>query len=244
MGAKCLKVRFILAFALFYGYAYLKRGFVYVFSYLAEPLALMFLLYMINHRFLPYGVLGGLITMIMGIGINSIGDYVYLRNEIKMQDLLVASDVDPSDYILGLTMANLIFSSPGLIGYIILSLVLKVLNGISLALVLLICLMLLFTASFLAFTLSSFIPQTRYSWGIATILFIAFTILPPVYYPYSLLPTYVLYLLSIIPATPASVISQGIADLQKFNPIFLLILVTEVAIFYIISVKVSRWRSS
>lgn len=239
-----MKVRFILAFALFYGYTYLKRGFVYVFSYLAEPLALMFLLYMINHQFLPYGVLGGLITMITGNGINSIGDYVYLRNEIKLQDLLVASEVGPSDYILGLTIANLIFSSPGLTGYVILSLVLKVLNYVTLALVLLISLLLLFTASFLAFTLSSFIPQTRYSWGIATILFIAFTILPPVYYPYSLLPTYVLYLLSIIPTTPASIISQGISGLQKFNPMFVLILTTEAALLYIISIKVSRWRSS
>ncbi len=243
MRVRILNLKFIIAFAMFYGYTYLKRGFVYVFSYLAEPLALMFLLYMINHRYLPYGVLGGLVTMIMGISINSIGDYVYLRNEIKLQDLLVASQVGPTDYILGLTFANLIFSSPGIFGYIVLNLALRVVNIVSLVFIILLSLLLLFTGSFLAFMIASFIPQTRYSWGVATILFIALTILPPVYYPYTLLPTNVIYALSIIPTTPTSIIAQGLAGLQELNIKYLIPLLVEFIVFYLISVKVSRWRS-
>ena len=49
----------------------------------------------------------------------SVADAAFLRIQLRIQDLFVASSITPTDYILGLTLSYIIFSMPGLVLYAI-----------------------------------------------------------------------------------------------------------------------------
>ncbi|MEM0165293.1 MAG: ABC transporter permease, partial [Saccharolobus sp.] len=46
---RLLKTKFLLAFTIFYGYSSIRRGFIYVLTYLSIPIAELFLIYIITH---------------------------------------------------------------------------------------------------------------------------------------------------------------------------------------------------
>ncbi|WP_369611050.1 ABC transporter permease [Sulfurisphaera javensis] len=238
------KIDFLLAFIRFYGISSIRRGFIYVLTYMAIPLAELFLIYMISHgTFLGFGIVGGLITVIASNGLSSTADFAYLRLEIKLQDLLVASEVSPNDYILGLMLSNLVYSLPGVIVYVILSLLFKVFNP----LVLVVMILLLFNTSAIGFFISTLIPHMRYSWGIGGLLSTFLSIIPPIFYPYYLLPKIAFYILYLLPTTLSAIIAQESVGLVSINNDLLvfswILLILETVAFYYVSLRFSRWRS-
>lgn len=211
---------------------------------MAIPLAELFLIYMISHgTFLGFGIVGGLITVIASNGLSSTADFAYLRLEIKLQDLLVASEVSPNDYILGLMLSNLVYSLPGVIVYVILSLLFKVFNP----LVLVVMILLLFNTSAIGFFISTLIPHMRYSWGIGGLLSTFLSIIPPIFYPYYLLPKIAFYILYLLPTTLSAIIAQESVGLVSINNDLLvfswILLILETVAFYYVSLRFSRWRS-
>ena len=86
------RLRFVAAFTWFYGYSSMRRGPWFVLSYLSLPLSLLFFIYVISHgQYLDYGILGGLLGIMSGNALTSIGDFVFLKTQLKLQDLLVAT---------------------------------------------------------------------------------------------------------------------------------------------------------
>ncbi|TRM86087.1 daunorubicin ABC transporter ATP-binding protein, partial [Sulfolobus sp. C3] len=168
---RVLKSKFLFAFTIFYGYSSIKRGFIYVLTYLSIPLAELFLIYIITHgTFVKFAIIGGLISVMANNGFSSIGDFVFLRLESRLQDLLVATQIGPSDYIIGLMLANLLYTLPGIALYVILSIVYKVINLMNFFPLLVTMILLLFTTSSIGFFLASLVPHTRYGWGLAGLL--------------------------------------------------------------------------
>lgn len=247
MVVKVLKTKYILAFTIFYGYSSIKRGFVYVLTYLSIPLAELFLIYIITHGvFVRFAIVGGLISVIANNGFSSIGDFVFLRLESRLQDLLVATEIGPSDYILGLMIANLLYSSPGIILYIILALIYHILTLVNFFPLIIVMMLLLFTTSAIGFFLASLVPHTRYGWGLAGLLSSVLTIIPPVFYPYTFLPKSIYLIMLPIPTTSAAILMQGFSNLinvsRKTFIVSFLILFIESIIFFYLSVRFSRWR--
>ncbi|WP_221287667.1 ABC transporter permease [Stygiolobus caldivivus] len=241
-----LKIKFILAFARFYGYAPLTRGAVYVFSYLTVPLAELFLIYIITKgAFVKFAIAGGLITVIATNGLSFIADFAFLRLELKLQDLLVATEISAGDYILALTVSNLIYSSPGIITYLVLAFIYHLLNITNFVPALFVLLLLLLNTSALGFFIGSLIPHVRYSWGIGSIMGTLLTILPPVFYPYYLLPNTIFETVYPLPTTLASLLIQNLTGLISTKLVVqsLILLVIETALFYYLSIKFSRWVS-
>ncbi|MEM3515270.1 MAG: ABC transporter permease [Saccharolobus sp.] len=244
---RLLKTKFLLAFTIFYGYSSIRRGFIYVLTYLSIPIAELFLIYIITHgELVKFAIVGGLISVMANNGFSSIGDFVFLRLESRLQDLLVATQIGPADYILGLMLSNLLYSFPGIILYIILALVYKVLNLINFIPLLLTMVLLLFTTSSIGFFLASLVPHTRYGWGLAGLLSSILTIIPPVFYPYTILPKTIYLSILPIPTTAAAIFSQGITNLvyvsQKMLIVSFLVLLIEAIVFFYLSVRFSRWR--
>ncbi|ABP94526.1 MULTISPECIES: ABC transporter permease [Metallosphaera] len=238
-----MNLRYVLAFAWFYGYSFLKRGYTYVFSYLITPLSILFLVYVLSRgALLQYAVVGGLISVVATNSVVSLSDVVMLRKEMKLQDMLVATRIGPAEYMLGLATANLIFSSVGMIVYVILGLILHVFSITSALISFLIACYLNYSMTGLAFIIGTFVPYTRHSWAISGVLGTVFTIIPPIYYPYSELHGIVAYLSLVIPSSPASVITQGVTGLTNFNVIALLLFLVEGPLFVLLAMKTSRWR--
>jgi len=213
-----------------------------VLGYLASPLALLFLIYIVSRgALLDFAIIGGLLSVVAENGLISLTDFAFLRMELHLQDLLVTTEIGPQEYILGLVLSNLVFSLPGIILYVFLSIFEGILNVISLAEILGISLILLISTSGLGFLIASYLPHVRYSWGIASILPVLFITIPPLFYPYSVLKGWEVYVLSLIPTTSAAILAQGAAGLGEEDLLFLIPLFLETIIFYLLSIKKSRW---
>jgi len=238
------RIDFYLSFIKFYGISSIRRGLIYVLTFIVTPLAELFLIYMISHgAFLGLGVVGGLLTMITSIGLSSISDFTYFRLGTKIQDLLVASEVSPNDYILALMLSNLVYSLPGIIVYLILAVIFHVFNP----LMLIVLLLLLINTSAIGFFIGTLVPHMRYSWGVGSLLSTFLTIIPPVFYPYYFLPKVVFLATLPLPTTLSALIVQDESGLISVSNTLLtfswILLVIETLIFYYLSVKFSRWRS-
>ena len=241
-----LKIRFILAFAKFYGYSSLTRGSVYVISYVLLPLAELFLIYVITKgEFVDFAIIGGLITVIASNGLSFVADFAFLRLELKLQDLLVATEVSASDYILALTLSNLIYSFPGILAYFLLAFIYHLLNLANVLPVLAVLLLLLINTSAIGFFIGSLIPHVRYSWGIGSIIGTILTILPPVFYPYYLIPHEMFEIVYPLPTTLASLVVQQLTGLIRTNLVTesVILLLVETVVFFYLSVRFSRWVS-
>lgn len=240
-----MKIKFILAFAWFYGYSSVKRAPVYILAYLSLPISLLFFIYVISKgELISYGILGGLISIIVENSISLIGDFAFMKRELKIQDLLVATEISPLDYMMGLTLGNLIFSLPGLFIYVTLGFLFHVFTALELLIVIPVLIILLLSTTSLSITLASLIKHTRHSWGVSTVMTLILTILPPLYYPYAVLPSWALDLLYLSPATPASVFLQGFLGMQDFSIFPLLIFLVESAILLVLPFTVLKWRES
>jgi len=236
------RLRFVAAFTWFYGYSSMKRGLYFVLSYLSFPLSLLFFIYVISHgQDLDYGLLGGLLGIMSGNSLTSIGDFVFLRAQLKIQDLLVASDVRPEDYVMALAAGNLVYSSPGLLLYLVLGFLLGLFNLQNVWLFLVLMLGLALTSTSLAVLVASRISHVRNVWGISSLLSVVLTLLPPLYYPYWVLPKFALYILMVSPSTPVSVLCQWYFGLGGFSFLSLVVFVIEIIVYPLLGLKLIRW---
>jgi ABC-2 type transport system permease protein len=239
------RIRFIITFAWFYGYTSLKRGYVYVATYMITPLSVLFLIYVISRgALLPYAILGGLLSIITMNSLSLVADVTFLRLELKLQDLLISTHVKALDYLIGHILSNLIFSMPGIMVYILLGTLYGMFNAFRIIWLILVLTPLLISSSALAFFISTFIPHVRHSWGVASFLSIVFTIIPPLYYPAYAIPVIFLYPLLISPSTPASLVLQSAFGLYETDIILNYVtLIVETSIYVLLALKFSRWRS-
>ncbi len=240
-----MNLRFILTFAWYYGFRTIGRGPSYVVASMSAPLTLLFLVFILSHgSLLGYAIVGGFLTLIANVTLQSSGDAAFLRIQLRIQDLFVASSMSSTDYMIGLTLSYLVFSSPGIILYTILGIALGVFVPYGVA-VLAICLLLLLVGTAaISFIISGAVAHVRNVWGIAGILSVVMTILPPTFYPYTYIPSYALYGLSLSPVTPAAVLVQGYMGLAPVMPVMWVVLILDVIGYYLLARIMTKWRES
>lgn len=241
-----MNLKFTFLWAWYYGFRTIRRGASYVIASLSSPLTLLFLIYIITDgRLIQFAIIGGFIGLVATVALSSAGDAAFMRLQLRIQDLYVASRVDPSDYMVGLTLSYLIFSFPGIVLYVIFGLadhLFTLYNSLILAFVLIV---LVIATSSISFIISGLIKHVRNVWGIAGILSVVMTVLPPTFYPYTYILNIsprVLDLLFISPATPAAVIAQGAFGLAPFYWPAVYVLVLETAVYFIMARALTRWR--
>ena len=203
----------------------------------------MFFIYIVSRgHLIQYAILGVIISIITGNALTAIGDTSFFKLELKLQELLIAADVTPIEYLLGMGLGNLLYSLPGLLLYIILGFVYNVINLIFLGLIILISIIVMIAATSLAYMTGSRVSHMRNSWGVGSFLSVILTMLPPLYYPYTFLPKYAIIPLMISPATPASILLQIFMVKSSLNYELLLILLFETLIYLFLALKVGKWE--
>ncbi len=238
-----MNLRFILAMGWYYGFKTITRGYSYVIASLIMPFTLLFLIFMISQgKLVEYAILGGFISIIAFNGLGSAGDAAFFRLQLKIQDLFVASKIGPFDYMLGLMLSFFVFSIPGLGIYVILGILYHLFTFLNALILLILLMMLTLSTAGISFIIASKIGHIRNVWGIVSILSTVMTVLPPTFYPYTLIPLPFLYLLSISPATPIAVIAQGVFNLSPFRPEMVFIMIIETVVFISLAIYFTRWR--
>jgi ABC-2 type transport system permease protein len=189
---------------------------------------------------------GGFIMSMFQSGMSLQGDLSHLKNDFKLQDMVVSSPTSPGAYVTGMALAEIIYSIPALVVLTILAAI-YIHPGAFEALELLGVFLLMFLGSVaLGFTLSTFSSDIVQSFAFSRLISTLFSTLPPVYYPITYIPLPFRYVAYLSPTTYAGEIAQSATGLLQLSE-------TEVALAWVVLVAVSvsllvialkkaRWR--
>jgi ABC-2 type transport system permease protein len=189
---------------------------------------------------------GGFIMSMFQSGMSLQGDLSHLKNDFKLQDMVVSSPTSPGAYVTGMALAEIIYSIPALVVLTVLAAI-YIHPGAPEALELLGVLLLMFLGSVaLGFTLSTFSSDIVQSFAFSRLISTLFSTLPPVYYPITYIPLPFRYAAYLSPTTYAGEIAQSTTGLLQLSETEVAlawgILVAVSASLLLIALKKARWR--
>jgi ABC-2 type transport system permease protein len=215
----------------------------FVFS---TPFTLLFILYVASGgTALPYGLAGALTMVTTELGLFVGTDLASYKIQNRFQDVVVASPVSPFTYMFGVALSELFFGAPALV--VVFALIAW--HGATASALLTsvgVVILLWVTTTSMGFFFSAFAPNTQNAFIINGFITTLLSVLPPVYYPISVLPGYLVPLAQILPTTDASALFQGAIGLgYSVQPAtsFAVLLGATFVMLLLVSFKI-RWRES
>jgi ABC-2 type transport system permease protein len=207
---------------------------------------LLVVTFVTNGNLFGTAIEGGLIMIFFSSGIALQSDLSHLKNDFKLQDMIVSSPTSSRLYMGGMTLAEIVYSIPALA-------ILVVLAGIYLhpsllqIAILSIVLLLMFAISVaIGFMLSTFSSDVVQSYAFSRLLSLLFATLPPVYYPITYVPAPYRYIAYLSPTTYAAEImhsATGYLNIPVSMVIFdWIVLLIVCAIILFIAVRKTRWK--
>lgn len=213
------------------------------------PLSIMIIITLISHgALLSVSVAGGLIMTMVTSGIGLQADLSHLKNDFKVQDMVVSSPTSAFMYMLGMALSEIIFSLPAIVILTILA-VLFIKTTIIGAIIISAVMALMFSFSIaLGFFLSTYSTDIVQNYAFIGILSIFLTTIPPVYYPITYIPLPWRYIAYLSPTTYAAEIIQSAIGYLQLSPLtlavdWIVIIAIAIALF-VLSIKKSRWREN
>ncbi len=216
-------------------------------STLLAPFSFLIVITFVSHGTLaPIAIGGALIMSMISSGTSLQGDLSHLKNDFKLQDMVVSSPTSSRMYLIGMALSEIVYSAPAL-------LVLAILAGIYISasaigyaeIILVMAIMFIFSIS-LGFLLSTFTTDVIQSWAFTGIVSTILSALPPVYYPITYIPLPFRYFAYLSPATYAAEIVQSITGLVQFSSQTLaidwVVIIAVAVAMAILAIKKSRWR--
>ena len=211
------------------------------------PFGLLIVIFFVSHgTLLDVGILGGFILVMVSNGISIQGDLTHLKNDMKLQDMLVSSPVSPAMYIAGIALSELVFSIPDLVVLSILAVIfihLSAIAALTLAAVMLLTFMFSISLGFFISTISRDVIE---GWAFMGLISMVLSTLPPVYYPLTYIPLPFRYIAYLSPTTFSAAIAQNSIGFVNFSSSFIIIswvvLIAVSTSLIVFAVKRSRWR--
>jgi len=164
---------------------------------------------------LGVAIIGGLIMSMFQSGTALQGDISHLKNDFKLQDMLVSSPASPTVYVLGMAISEIIYNSPALViltGLAAVYIHPSAFQALELTGALLLMFVVSITIGFMFATISSDIVQ---SFAFSRLLITVFTTITPVYYPITYIPLPWRYLAYLSPTTyDAEIMQEAVGYLQ------------------------------
>lgn len=178
---------------------------LYLINLVASPFSFLFFIVIVTGgRLLNYGLAGGMLMTMLSIGTSLQTDISHYKQDLKLQDVVIASPVEAWVYVAGLALSELVYSLPAMGVF----LVLWVWGGWATpggALVLIGVLLLVWAfASALGFTLATYFEDVRETFVFSPLISLGLSVLPPVYYPITNLPEWVRPVAYLSPTTYAA----------------------------------------
>lgn len=212
-----------------------------------SPLSFLLLIVFVSSgRLIGVGIMGGFIMSMFSAGMSLQTDLSHLKNDFKLQDMVVSSPTSQSIYMFGMAIAEIIYSLPALLTLSVLSFLfvkMTLLAALGFVSVLVLMFLMSIFIGFLFSTLSSDIVQ---SFAFSRMLSTLFTTIPPIYYPITYIPLPFRYIAYLSPTTYAAQVSQNLGGyLQLPISIILLswtVLIGLTILLFLLSVKRSKWR--
>ncbi len=247
MTVKRNKLSQILAGILVNAIYEMKNYPVVTISTIISPLSLLAVITFVSKgALLGTAIEGGLIMIFFSSGIALQSDLSHLKNDFKLQDMIVSSPTTAGTYMGGMAAAEIVYSIPGIAILVALAAIYikptLYQTGI-LAAVLLLMFAVSVAIGFMLSTLSSDVVQ---SYAFSRLLSLLFATLPPVYYPISYVPQPYSYFAYLSPTTYAAEIMHSTTGYLNISTTQLIadwaVLIGVCALILIVVAKKSQWR--
>lgn len=211
------------------------------------PLSFLTLIWFVSKgTLLIPAIIGGLIMTMFSSGTSLQGDLSHLKNDFKLQDMVVSSPTSASTYVLGIAISELIFSLPPILILSTLFYFFVPVTILQLVGIIVILIFVFLTSVSLGFALATISSDIVQSFGYTRLLTTLFSTLAPVYYPITYIPLPYRYLAYLSPTTYAAQIAQNLSGTLTSSTDELIIdwavLISLTAVFLWIGVSKSRWR--
>ncbi|MCW4053200.1 MAG: ABC transporter permease [Candidatus Bathyarchaeota archaeon] len=198
---------------------------------------------------LSHGLIGAMVSSVGFIGINSAIQDIGQDRYVKIREMIVAMPVHPASYAIGVALAPLVLSLPGLAFFILVAMGMGTLNVSALIWIAPVLLLCWSSLSAIGFIISTYLYQSGpYTLNnIANILSIGLVFIPPVYYPAEMLGnlSWISYL---IPTSNVAMLVRGYVGLSELSPesgmISWLILGATTIIFTALTALKAKWRET
>jgi len=212
-----------------------------------SPLSfLLLIVFVSNGALIGVGIMGGFIMSMFSAGMALQADLTHLKNDFKLQDMIVSSPTSQSVYMFGMAIAEIIYALPALVTLTILSFIfvkMTVLAALGFIIVLLLIFLMSIVMGFFFSTMSSDIVQ---SFAFSRLLSTLFATIPPIYYPITYIPLPYRYIAYLSPTTYAAQLAQnfgGYLELPFTMIIFSWMVLIGLTLFlFVLSAKRSKWR--
>ena len=173
------------------------------------PFSFLFIVFVIGggqYTYLAFA--GSLVSAAAGYGLATGNNIINWKVEYKMQDIFVSSPVSSFTYMAGIALAELLFGLPAF--SVLVTLVVIFSSDFLFSTVMAIVTLILVWASTssIGYFISTRSTHPRFVESFIAFLRIAVVVLPPVFYPLTIIPAELRYLAYAIPTTHASLILQ------------------------------------
>jgi len=212
-----------------------------------SPLSFLLLIVFVSQgKLIGEAVEGAFIMSMFSSGMGLQGDLAHLKNDFKLQDMVVSSPTTWLTYMFGIAMSEIVYSIPALVVLIILAHYYLILSVVGVLQFVAILLMMFFASMAIGYTLSTFSSDIVQSFAFSRLLSTLFSTIPPVYYPITYIPLPFRYLAYASPTTYAAELAQNAAGYFPMStPMIILdwsILITTTIVLFMIAKSKARWR--
>ena len=240
------KIRAVTALSYYTGILVVIRSPGFIVYSSTTPFTVLFFLFVVGGRsYLPYGVIGATISILVQAGLFLGADATFNRVQSKFQDFCVASPLSAVEYLIGLSLGELTFVAPSLAVLIGLFAYLHLIEW-TFPIILLVMILAWIMASALGFFLSTFILQSRSAFSITSLVATLLTVIPPVFYPITIIPEKFRFFAYLIPTTHLSILMQSTFGITSYsiNQIELswFVLIIYTVFFLLLATFKARWR--
>lgn len=215
-------------------------------SNVIAPFSVLILIIIVSHgNLLSISIEGALITSMISGGVNLQIDLSHMKNDFKLQDMLVSSPTGAFTYALGMATSALTNALPALAALTILSFLFIHAGPVGVLTILAVFSLIFAFSVALGFMLSTFSTDIQQNRAFVSILTVIMATIAPIYYPITFIPLPIRYLAYLSPATYAAEIAQNaIGDLPLSGSsiaIDWIVLVAVSCVLFLIVVKKSHW---
>jgi len=212
-----------------------------------SPLSFLVVIVFVSHgSLIGEAVEGGFIMSMFSAGVGLQGDLSHLKNDFKLQDMVVSSPTTWQTYMFGMAISEIVYSFPALIVLVILAHYYMTLSAVGALSLVGVLLLMFLTSVAIGFTLSTFSTDIVQSFAFSRLISTLFSTIPPVYYPITYIPLPYRYLAYLSPTTYAAELAQSAAGYLTLTStttgLDWIILAAVTTSLFIVARSKSRWR--
>lgn len=189
---------------------------------------------------------GGFIMSMFSSGMSLQSDLSHLKNDFKLQDMVVSSPTTWLTYMVGIAISEIVYSIPALTVLAVVAHYYVVLNAVGVLEFIAVLLLMFFASMAIGYTLSTFSSDIVQSFAFTRLLSTLFSTVPPVYYPINYIPLPFRYLAYLSPTTYAAELAQNAAGYLPLSLAMTVlawgVLIAVTVILFMVAKTKARWR--